>query len=190
MQKIHDELKKAIILMPQKDKDKLLLRLIAKDKLLVEKLQFQLLEDSEMDKDGRAKEVENFILNYIEDKGSPYLTPGYLMMDMRKANAKITHHVKVTKDKFNEVYLTIILLLTAFRRHDTMLKSFPDRRSDTFVKYVIKRIEFIFKKLQRLNPDYFVEIEEPLNELLSFVHSFEPTAKAAQLMQFPKEWHY
>lgn len=176
--------------MPQKEKDKLLLRLIAKDKLLVEKLQFQLLEDSNIDKEGRAREVETFILNFIDQQGSQYLTPGYLMMDMRKANAKITHHVKITKDKFNEVYLTIILLLTAFRRHDAMLKSFPERRSDTFVKYTIKRLEFIFKKIQKLNPDYFIEIEEPLNELLDFVYGFEPTAQIAQVMGVPKVWEY
>lgn len=190
MQKIHDELKKAIVLMPQKDKDKLLLRLIAKDELLVEKLQFQLLEDSEIDKDGRAREVEAFIHNYIPQKGESYLTPGFLMMNMRRSNPKITRHVKVTKDKFNEVYLTIFLLLTAFRRHDTMLKSFPERRSETFVKYVTKRLVFIFKKLERLDSDYFVEIEEPFNELLGFIWAFEPMAKSAKEMDFPKEWTY
>ncbi len=43
--KIPDKLKKAIREMPETDKDKLLLRLVAKDALLVRQLNHRLLED-------------------------------------------------------------------------------------------------------------------------------------------------
>jgi hypothetical protein len=43
---IQDQLKKAIIQMPQKEKDKLLIRLITKDSTLSDKLFFELIEES------------------------------------------------------------------------------------------------------------------------------------------------
>ena len=43
--KDHKDLKAAITAIPDKEKDKLLLRLIAKDKVLTEHLHFKLLED-------------------------------------------------------------------------------------------------------------------------------------------------
>ena len=42
--RLSKELKKAITLMPQKDKDRLLIRLIAKDATLVQQLEFQQVE--------------------------------------------------------------------------------------------------------------------------------------------------
>lgn len=45
MSKINDELKRAICQMPSTEKDKILLRLIAKDEMLIAKMQYQLLED-------------------------------------------------------------------------------------------------------------------------------------------------
>jgi DNA repair exonuclease SbcCD ATPase subunit len=41
------ELKKAVLDLPQKEKDKLLVRLISKDKMLIKQLHFQLLENAE-----------------------------------------------------------------------------------------------------------------------------------------------
>ena len=45
MIKLTDQLKWAIVTMPGEEKDKLLLRLISKDDMLVKKLHHQLLED-------------------------------------------------------------------------------------------------------------------------------------------------
>ena len=45
MAKLEKDLQLAILSMPQKDKDKLLLRLVAKDAILVQQLQFTLVEE-------------------------------------------------------------------------------------------------------------------------------------------------
>ena len=52
-----DELKEAIIRLPQKEKDKLLIRLINKDQMLIKQLHFQLLEN-ENDLWDRHRELE------------------------------------------------------------------------------------------------------------------------------------
>jgi len=46
MAKIEKELQQAIVAMPQKEKDKLLLRLIGKDDILIQQLTFTLVEES------------------------------------------------------------------------------------------------------------------------------------------------
>jgi hypothetical protein len=187
MAKLSDELKKAVAGMPTKEKDKLLFRLIAKDAVLTEKLEHELLA-SDSDTEERVTYLEKLIQVNIPPKGIRYLTPGFLMMDMRPLNAQITHHVKVTKDKFGAVTLTILLLSTAFERHLEMLEAFPRKRSETFKKYIIQRLNFIIKTASKLHEDYRMEFEDDLNELLKYVYRFDSTAEAAQEAGIPREF--
>lgn len=189
MAKISDELKRGISQMPDKEKDKLLFRLVAKDIPLVERLTFELLEDRST-LEGRVRKLEVFIATHIPFAETRYLTPGYLLMDLRSINAEITRHVKTTKDKLSEVLLPIIMLNTAFERHMPMLKRFTRNRSTTFTKYVIQRLTTVLKKLDKLDPDYYLEIEADLNKLLAYVYNFDWTAQLAGANQIPKKWTY
>ncbi len=189
MAKISDELKQAISQMTDKEKDKLLFRLVAKDTPLVERLTFELVEDKST-LDGRVRKLEVFIISHIPFAETRYLTPGYLLMDLRSINAQITRHVKTTKDKLSDVVLPILMLNTAFERHMPMLKRFTRNRSATFTKYVIQRLTGLFKKINKLDPDYYIEIEEDLNQLLTYVYDFEWTAELATINNIPKNWEY
>ncbi len=81
--------------MPQKEKDKLLLRLITKDSTLTDKLFFELIEDSATIPERREAIMGRItrISKIIQD------SPGWILMDMRNLSGDITYHVKVTKDK-------------------------------------------------------------------------------------------
>ena len=99
MAKLEKDLQEAILSMPQKEKDKLLLKLIAKDDVLIQQLEFTLVEGGST-VEYRRDEVKNAIDKlYQTDRYSS----GYLMMDMRYINGDITRHVKVTKDKYVEI---------------------------------------------------------------------------------------
>ncbi len=187
MQKLDDLLKAAIVRMPVKEKDKLLLRLVAKDDKLVRRLIFELLEGGET-RDDRAAELREQIVQNLPKYGSSYLTPGYLLLDLRHWNARITEHVQATKDKVGDVSLSVFLLAEAFRRHDEMLKRYPDRRSDTLAPYVVKRVSALLKKAEKLHEDYFIEFRRELNELLEFIWGFKPTARLAAEAGLPKKW--
>ena len=63
--KEHKDLKQAIVNLPPKEKDKLLLRLIAKDKVLTEHLHFKLLEN-EQDLNARHLALKSTIDEAIE----------------------------------------------------------------------------------------------------------------------------
>ncbi len=183
MVKIPDDLKMAIKAMPIKEKDKLLLRLIAKDELLVKKLNFQLMEAA-MSVDERVEEIQKFILHTL--RPVDYNTPGYLRMDLSSCNVRITEHVKVTKDKLGEVNLTILMLKTAFDNHLSMLENFPAYRSRTFTKYVITRIKQLFKKTEKLHEDYFMEFADDFQLVLDYVFRFSPTESLAKMEGIPR----
>jgi len=187
MAKLDDQLKAAILRMPVKEKDKLLLRLVAKDAKLVRRLIFELLEGGET-RDERAEDLRRLMLKEMPATGVKHLTPGYLLLDLRHWNARINEHVQATKDKVGEVTLVVLLMVEAFRRHYDMLRSFPERRSDTFAPYLVRRLGGILKKAEKLHEDYHIEFRRDLNELLEYVWKFKATAYLAEAEGLPKKW--
>ena len=108
---IEKDLEQAIIALPAKEKNKILIRLINKDKVLVEKLHFQLLEHPEFDlqlrQDAVLEEIEN-IKGYSSIKSKDLLTL------QRSYFAQIAHHKKITADKIGEVRLGVKLICCRF----------------------------------------------------------------------------
>jgi hypothetical protein len=184
MPKVPKELEKAILSLPAKDKDKLLMKLIAKSELLIQQLNFQLLED-ESDLKGKREEIRSSILRVSK---MYHDTPGWMMMDMRDLNGRITNHVKVTKDKYGEVELTLLLLNSFFDNQLTHLEHYSGK-TETVSLYIAKRTEFVLNKLQKLHEDYYVEFERDINKLLARVHAYCPAYYARQL-NLPKTWDY
>jgi hypothetical protein len=184
MPKVPKELEKAILSLPSKDKDKLLMKLIAKSELLIQQLQFQLLED-ESDLKHKREEIKSSILRVSK---MYHDTPGWMMMDMRDLNGRITNHVKVTKDKYGEVELTLYLLHAFFDNQLTHLERYTGK-TDTVSLYIAKRTEFVLNKLPKLHEDYYVEFERDINKLLERVHAYCPAFYARQL-GLPKDWSY
>jgi hypothetical protein len=186
--KINNELKNAILMMSAEEKDKLLLKLIAKDETLIARLQCQLLED-EADIENRRAEISSEIKSYLSAKRG-FSTPGLLMMGMRDCNGYITHHVKITKDKLGEIELTLELINTAFSKHQSMLLLYQnDERADNFAKYVVKRADFVLQKLAKIHEDYYVEYESAVNQMLQYLADYAPCKMWIQEMKLPKKWN-
>ncbi|MBA4851886.1 hypothetical protein [Emticicia sp. BO119] len=184
MSKIPKELEKAIVELPAKEKDKMLLRLIGKNELLVQQLQYQLLENESFLGD-RRDEIKKSILRVSK---MYHDTPGWMMMDMRDLNSRITNHVKITKDKYGEIELTLYLLNSFFDNQLKLLEKYSSK-SDTIALYIAKRTEFILKKLPKLHEDYYIEFEQEVNKLLERVNNYAPAYYVRQ-MGLPKSWEY
>lgn len=187
--KLSDELKTAILRLPAKEKDKLLLRLVTKDKLLVKQLEFTLLEGSATT-ERRAAEIKDFILDLFAHTVAGRTSPGYLLMDFKHLNPRITEHVKITKDKFGEVMLTIYLLTIGLRANENALGKFQMNRFDTLAPYLVRRIQQLLTKIPKLHEDYYFEIRRDLNELLELMYGIPPIAAYAREAGLPKKWDY
>ena len=176
------DLKKAIVQMPGAEKDKLLLRLIAKDATLTEKLQFELVERGQTIDDRR-----DLIRQFVDRTAKLHPdSAGWLMMDMRTVSGYITRHVKVTKDKYGDVELSLYMLNTLYEHNKHLLSTY-NKRTDKCAEYVAKRTEQTLKKVQKLDPDYHVEFADDINKLLDWLHRAAPAHYARQL-GLPHEW--
>lgn len=186
MVKLEEPLKAAMSRMPAKEKDKLLFRLVAKDKILVERLVFELLEDKSTT-DERAAAIREMIEGGLSPTGTPYFTPGLLLMELRGLSGRITEHVKVTKDRAGEVILSSFLFAEAIRRHRSLLERAP-RRADTFAPYLAKRLKTLLPKADKLHEDLHLEFRKDLNEVLAFVWEYAPTRAVAAELQLRRQF--
>lgn len=181
---LDEALKQAITRMPVKEKDKLLLRLVAKDEKLVRRLIFDLIEGGET-RDDRASRLKKDILLDFEKATKEYMTPGYVLLFLRHWNARINEHVQATKDKPGEVSLVFFMLAESFRKFRNIMDKFPPQRSSTLAPYVVKRTADTLKKANKLHEDYRMEYARDLQEVLENIWSFPPMAVLAQAANLP-----
>lgn len=188
--KISDQLKEAILHMPEREKDKLLIRLIAKDPMLVRQLQHQLLED-EIDMEAKRKELIQGAISVFsrEDFHHWTHTPGLVMMVLRDFSGAISRHVKITKDKYGEVQLLVLLVNLSFRKQSAILYE-NQHRADKFADYACKKAQIAFKKLQKLDRDYYIEFDKDVNEMLGHLKAYPPTSRLMKGYDLPASWEY
>src|SRR5690606_1432898 len=98
--KISPELEEAILGLPLKEKNKLLIRLIGKDQLLTGQLQYKLLENTESDLVFRRKEIRELITKIFQTHTIYYFKD--LLYYVRDGVSYINRHFKITKDKKGE----------------------------------------------------------------------------------------
>jgi len=171
-----DQLKKAIVQMPVKEKDKLLLRLITKDKTLADRLHFELIEDSSTIPERR----EDIMATIVRTSKFNQNTPGWILMDMRNLSGDIAYHVKVTKDKIGGLELTLFLLNTFLEKYPDVLKTYSSR-ADTCALYIAKKAQTVLNNYNKLDEDYQVDYIKDINRMLSLVYSLCSKMYANQL---------
>lgn len=146
------EFKAAISNFTSQEKDKLIIRLLKKDRILSHRLYFELIdEETEDDKRGQ---METLIKNDVEAAAKRYGRTKYFLPNIRKISAKITEHVKITTDKFGEVSLTLLLIAE-------VLKNMP-KTGDHYKLYIFL-LNKIYRSLiltSKLDPDYYLELKE------------------------------
>ncbi|RTZ50043.1 deoxyuridine 5'-triphosphate nucleotidohydrolase [Chryseobacterium arthrosphaerae] len=155
------EFKAALSAFSSPEKDKLIFRLLRKDKLLSKKLYFELIDPETTDdkRDAMEHQVKEKVLLAAKYIGNTK----YFLTIIRKISAEITEHVKITTDKFGEVSLNL-LLVNAILDYNADLSR---QRFDNVYKLYLYIINKIFKSLtliRKLDEDYWMEIDEYLRD--------------------------
>jgi len=161
------EFKAALSQFSHPDKDKLIFRLLKKDKLLSKKLYFELIDEETTDDKRNA--MESYIKERLSEISKYIGNPKYFLVLNRKLSAEITEHVKVTTDKFGDVFLNLFLVNEILEYNDKLSK----QRFDAIYKLYIYLINKIFKALiqiKKLDEDYWLEFDEILSEIDSKIH--------------------
>lgn len=160
------EFKAALSAFSGTEKDKLIFRLLRKDKLLSKKLYFELIDTETTDDKRNAMEehVDEQVLLASKYVGNAK----YFLSVVRKISAEITEHVKITTDKFGEVSLNLLLVNKVLENNGDLSR----QRFDNVYKLYIYIINKIFKSLvliKKLDEDYWMEIDENLRDTLNKV---------------------
>ena len=155
------EFKAALSAFSGTEKDKLIFRLLRKDKLLSKKLYFELIDPETTDDKRNAMEeivAEKVLLASKYTGNAPYF-----LTIIRKVSAEITEHIKITTDKFGEVSLNLLLINKILENNSDLSR----QRFDNVYKLYIYIINKVFKSLtliKKLDEDYWMEIDEYLRD--------------------------
>ncbi|MGB4773910.1 MAG: hypothetical protein WBP45_01945 [Daejeonella sp.] len=184
------ELKQAVLNLPVMEKDKLLLKLISKDLVLLNQLRHQLLDGSESldekrelvtkDIDHNFDRIKNLMKNWPE-----FLTPGQLMMELRFMSGMVNEHVLITKDKFGDIELRTYILQKTYELAPELLKE-VNQKNRKLSMYLAARVKYILQKYNSLHEDYQYDLKDKLNPVLVCIHQSSAAIFAHELL-LPKE---
>lgn len=157
------DFKKALQELPEKEKDKLILRLLRRDMDLAEKLYFELVDADSIEDKRKIMEINisKQIIRFSEN----FHSLDYIAIEMRNISGKISHHVKITKDKFGEISLNLQMLNEVIEQNAFSLTHSKPQKSTKFYNYVIGRTFKILLIIQALHEDFLLDFKENLNRL-------------------------
>ena len=156
------EFKQALSEFSSKEKDKLIFRLLKKDKLLSKKLYFELIEEETTD--DKRNTMESYLKERITDLSKHIGNPKYFLVLVRKLSGEITEHVKVTTDKFGDVFLNLFLVNTILEHNDKLSRQRFDAVYKLYI-YLINKIIKVLIQIQKLDEDYWLEFDEILTDI-------------------------
>lgn len=151
------EFKEAISNFTSQEKDKLIIRLLKKDRILSHRLYFELIDPETAD--DKRDQMEVLIKEEVSSVAKKFGRNKYFLPNIRKISAKITEHVKITTDKFGEVSLTLILI-------SETLKNLP--KTGDHYKLFIYLLNKIYRSMiltKKLDHDYYLDLGENFEEV-------------------------
>ena len=161
------EFKQALSEFSSIEKDRLIFRLLKKDQLLSKKLYFELIDPETTDQ--KRDQMEENVTEKLASAARYIGNPKYYLSTIRTISAEITEHVKVTTDKFGEVYLNLFLVDQILENND----SFAQQRFDNVYKlyiYLINKIVRALLLIKKIDEDYWMEFDEILGKIDDKVH--------------------
>ena len=167
------ELKDAVLNLPQKEKDKLLVRLVSKDKMLMKQLHFQLLEN-QLDLDDRINSLKESLRELFSTgrhaiKNIPqYSNYKELQALLRQGSGMINEHEKVTKDKYSEMECRIYILKEAFERFPSLFEASAVHAAFKLQVYVKARLKTTVNKFDKLHEDLQFDLIDDMQKILDF----------------------
>lgn len=178
----HKDLKVAITELPIKEKDKLLLRLVAKDKVLTEHLHYKLLEN-ESDLEIRKEEIKVSVDEAVIELKKLNAKEG--LAKVRKMITAVNHFYKVTKDAFGEVELKIYVLNSIPIEYKRNVYGYRDF-GFLFVSFYLKTTNITLNKFTKLHEDLQFDLSGDFDALLNRIHTSKMASEAMHL-GLPKE---
>ena len=130
---------------------------------MVNRLYFELIDDQTVD-DHRLK-LETRVAERAKEITGYAKSLNHLKMLTRYLSGEISEHVRITKDRFGEVSLNILMLNNLLQQSKKLYKQSNARQAQKFNLYVIVRTYRILIHISKMHEDLHMEFEEGLAEL-------------------------
>ena len=108
--------------------------------------------------------MESYLKERITDLSKHIGNPKYFLVLVRKLSGEITEHVKVTTDKFGDVFLNLFLVNTILEHNDKLSRQRFDAVYKLYI-YLINKIIKALIQIQKLDEDYWLEFDEILTDI-------------------------
>ncbi|MDX1652658.1 MAG: hypothetical protein R3277_09205 [Brumimicrobium sp.] len=162
--KIDKDLKQALCELPTAEKDKLLIRLIKRDKKLIKRFQYELTGD--FTKQELQTEFRNKLESIFSDLKSERAGSREISGKLRNLSGEISGYLFTTGDKYGEIELNLYLLNRAVEVfHDELNRYINSVNGDKLLVYLINKVFNLRILLQKLPSDLFMDFEDALNQL-------------------------
>ena len=182
----HDDFKAALALLPSKEKDKLLWRLIKRDELLARRLEYELLAPYD------AIDKRNDLAERMKDRIAHANKNGWRLVEIltlcRSFSAEITRHVYVTKDKVGEVTLNFVLLQAALGFLYQPSFRFSWDITEKYVVYMLNKLYRTCILINKLHVDYHIELEDDAQKLGETMQANPDLMKLVKRHKFQVNW--
>ena len=180
------EFRKALQLLPDIEKDKLILRLLKHDLHLANKLRFELVDtDSVQDK---REQLKSRMIKHIELATERYYSPGILLMDIREISGEINEHVSITKDKFGEISLNCLMLRQLLELNNEHIGAEKYNKAYTLCIYIIARTLKILMLIQKQHEDLHLEFKDDIETIGELIGKNHHLMKAAITNGLDVDW--
>jgi hypothetical protein len=153
---------------------------------LAEKLFFELVDTDSIE--DKRKIMEMNISKQIHRFSENFHSLDYIAIEMRNISGKISHHVKITKDKFGEISLNLQMLNEVIEQNAFSLTHSKPQKSTKFYNYVIVRTFKILLLIQALHEDFLLDFKEDLNRLGVNISKHKILLKTANYNSLDINW--
>lgn len=180
------EFKAALAMLPSKEKDKLLWRLIKRDELLARRLEYELLAPYD------AVDKRNELAALIQDKTISIVGRreplSAILSQFRSLSGDISRHVYITKDKVGEILLNFILLQQAMQLMGNRSYLFGGRATQKYIIYMLNKLYRTSMLVHKLHTDYHIELEDDAQKLGKIMQANPDLMKYVTHHKFNINW--
>lgn len=172
------EFREAVINLSIKEKDKLLLRLLKRDIPLANQLYFELVSTQTVEE--RREELEELVVKRVAAMNRHSSSIQDLLVKTRSLSGDITEQVKITKDKFGEISLNLLMLNEILKSNTLKISLFSKGKPQKFAVYVIARAFKLLVLIRSMHEDYLVDFKSDLERLGTLIAENDLLSKTAK----------
>ena len=171
------EFKTALKLLPDTEKDKLILRLLKHDVSLSNRLYFELVETETAEE--KREQLKSKISKFIELwKGEHYATM-HIYFDAKSISGMISEHLYTTKDKYGEISLSLHLILGIMEGNNHKIGGLIHGYNYKLYIYVYTKLFKILMLIQKQHIDLHIEFKQDIESIGEYIGNNPPLMKLA-----------